>query len=547
MAKIGTPSAKWNKQKFEKNRTFMSRRADEIKAEETVLMQGGGERGINRQHKKGRLTARERVRRLLDPDSFFMEIGLFGAWEMYMEYGGCPGAGVIVGVGMINGQETVIVANDATVKAGAYFEMTLKKCLRGQEVAMKNSLPIVYLVDSAGVFLPLQDQVFPDETHFGRIFYNNARLSAMGVTQVAAVMGSCVAGGAYLPVMCDKFLMVEGSSLFLAGPALVKAAIGQEIDEETLGGATTHNAISGTADYHEPDDDACLLKIREILSNVSHKPKAPFKRVDSKEPALDAKGLMGVIPESGGPYDMKEIIARLVDESAFVEYKATYGKTILCGAARIGGYSVGIVANQKLMVKTQEGEMQIGGVMYNESADKAARFIMNCNQDEIPLLFLHDVNGFMVGKRAEHIGIAKDGAKMVNAVANSVVPKITVVIGGSYGAGNYAMCGKAYDPRFIFAWPTASIAVMGGAQAASTIAQITVASRKNVTEEEKKKIIDEIKADYKRQSDPRYAAARLWVDAILHPLETRKTIIACLDAAANNPDVPPPNFGVLQV
>ncbi|HNF86527.1 MAG TPA: acyl-CoA carboxylase subunit beta [bacterium] len=524
----------------------MERLLNALRQDGEAIKRGGGQKNIDKQHEKGRLTARERIVKLLDPNAHFMELGLFAAYEMYTDFGGCPSAGCVSGIGLIHGKETVIVAHDATVKAGAHFEMTVKKTLRAQEIAMKNFLPIVYLVDSAGVFLPLQDQVFPDENHFGRIFYNNARMSAMGITQVAAVMGPCVAGGAYLPVMCDKFIMVQGASLFLAGPALVKAAIGQVIDAETLGGATTHNAISGTADYHEPNDGAALDRIRDILSKIAERPKANFNKIAAVAPQWAMDEIAGILPEGLGQYDMREIIARLIDGSDFNEYKATYGKTVVCGTARVGGYAVGFVANQKLVQRTVKGEMQMGGVMYNEAADKAARFVMNCNQDGIPLIFMHDVNGFMVGRDAEYAGIAKDGAKLVNAVANSVVPKITIVIGGSYGAGNYAMCGKAYDPRFIFAWPTANISVMGGAQAASTITEIRLAG-KQVSEEEKKKLYEEIRSNYEKQGNPRYAAARLWVDAIIEPTETRDTLIRCLDAASNNPNVPPPNFGVLQV
>ncbi len=546
MSVIGTPSEKWNNDKYQKNRAFMDRIVAALKSDEDKIREGGGVKNIAKQHEKGRLTARERIAKLLDANTPFTELALFAAYGMYGEFGGCPSGGCVSGIGIIHGKETVVVAHDATVKAGAHFEMTVKKTLRSQEIAMKNFLPIVYLVDSAGVFLPLQDQVFPDENHFGRIFYNNARMSAMGITQVAAVMGPCVAGGAYLPVMCDKFIMVQGSSLFLAGPALVKAAIGQTIDTETLGGAATHNAISGTADYHEPNDEAALERIRDILSKISTKPKAPFNKISSREPAFSSDEITGIIPEGLGQYDMKEIIARLVDASEFDEYKATYGKTVITGTGRIGGYAIGIVANQKLVQRTAKGEMQMGGVMYNEAADKAARFVMNCNQDGIPLLFLHDVNGFMVGRDSEHAGIAKDGAKLVNAVANSVVPKITIVIGGSYGAGNYAMCGKAYDPRFIFAWPTANISVMGGSQAAQTITEIRL-SGKQVSDEEKKRVYEEIKSNYENQGNPRYAAARLWVDAIIKPMETRSILIQCLNSVANNPNIPPPNFGVLQV
>lgn len=546
MAVIGTPSDQLNPQKLERNRAFMQKLIEALKQDAQRIRLGGGQKNIDKQHDKGRLTARERIAKLVDPGTAFMEVGLFAAYGMYEDFGGCPSAGNIGGIGIIDGKETAIVAHDATVKAGAHFEITVKKTLRLQEIAMKNNIPIVYLVDSAGVFLPLQDQVFPDENHFGRIFYNNARMSAMGMMQVAAVMGPCVAGGAYLPVMCDKFLMVKGASLFLAGPALVKAAIGQVIDTETLGGAHTHNAISGTADYEEPNDEAALERIRDILSKVAHKPKAPFNKTESREPHHNTDDISAVIPEGLHQYDMREIIGRVVDASEFDEYKSTYGKTVVTGTARIGGYAVGIVANQKMVQRTAKGEMQMGGVMYSEAADKAARFVMNCNQDGIPLLFLHDVNGFMVGRDAEHGGIAKDGAKLVNAVANSVVPKITIVIGGSYGAGNYAMCGKAYDPRFIFAWPTANISVMGGAQAASTIAEIRLAG-KTVDEAERKRVYDEIKSNYEKQGNPRYAAARLWVDGIIEPQETRSTIIRCLDTARNNPNVPPPNFGVLQV
>lgn len=546
MPVIGSPAGQWNPEKYQKNRSFMERLLNALRQDGEAIKRGGGQKNIDKQHEKGRLTARERIVKLLDPNAHFMELGLFAAYEMYTDFGGCPSAGCVSGIGLIHGKETVIVAHDATVKAGAHFEMTVKKTLRAQEIAMKNFLPIVYLVDSAGVFLPLQDQVFPDENHFGRIFYNNARMSAMGITQVAAVMGPCVAGGAYLPVMCDKFIMVQGASLFLAGPALVKAAIGQVIDAETLGGATTHNAISGTADYHEPNDDAALDRIRDILSKIAERPKANFNKIAAVAPQWAMDEIAGILPEGLGQYDMREIIARLIDGSDFNEYKATYGKTVVCGTARVGGYAVGFVANQKLVQRTVKGEMQMGGVMYNEAADKAARFVMNCNQDGIPLIFMHDVNGFMVGRDAEYAGIAKDGAKLVNAVANSVVPKITIVIGGSYGAGNYAMCGKAYDPRFIFAWPTANISVMGGAQAASTITEIRLAG-KQVSEEEKKKLYEEIRSNYEKQGNPRYAAARLWVDAIIEPTETRDTLIRCLDAASNNPNVPPPNFGVLQV
>jgi len=518
-----------------------------LEEERRELRRGGGPKAIDRQHAKNRLTARERIAKLIDPGTSFFEFGLFAAWEMYPEWGSPAAAGVVTGIGKVAGRDVVIMANDATVKAGAYFEVSLKKTLRAQRIALENHLPIIYLVDSAGVFLPMQDQVFPDEAHFGRIFFNNARLSAMGVPQIAVVMGPCVAGGAYLPVMCDKFIMVEGSSLFLAGPALVKAAIGQDIDIETLGGATTHNAISGTADYHEPNDKAALERVRKLVSLLPPPEKAPFNRIEAKPPRWPAEDLYGIVPPDGGSFDMREIIGRIVDDSVFEEYKAEYGKTILCGHARIGGFAVGIVANQRIPVKTATGRIQMGGVVYNDSADKAARFIMNCNQDRIPLIFLHDVNGFMVGREAEWEGIAKDGAKMVQAVANSIVPKITVVIGGSYGAGNYAMSGRAYEPRFMYAWPTARIAVMGGAQAANTLAQIRLAKMKNPDEETKNKILEEIKEVYRKQSDPRYAAARLWVDEIINPEDTREVLIRSLELCAHQTKLPAPNFGVLQV
>jgi acetyl-CoA carboxylase carboxyltransferase component len=546
--KIGTPSSKWDKDKVLKNREYMLELIENLEREQAEIRKGGGEKYIKRQHKKGRLTARERIQKLIDQDSHFMELGIFAAWGMYEEYGSPPAAGTITGIGKVCSRDTVIVANDATVKAGAYFEVTLKKTLRAQKIALENHLPIIYLVDSAGVFLPMQDQVFPDEAHFGRIFFNNARLSSVGVPQIAAVMGPCVAGGAYLPVMCDKFIMVEGSSLFLAGPALVRAAIGQEIDEDTLGGATTHNAISGTADYHVPNDEAALDIVRDVISKLSDQQKAPFNRTESSPPALDPVDLNAIIPPDGGMYDMMEVIARIVDNSEFTPYKGEYGNTLITGTARIGGYAVGIVANQRTVVKTHLGEMQMGGVIYNDAADKAARFIMNCNQDRIPLIFIHDVNGFMVGKTAEWSGIAKDGAKMVQAVSNSIVPKFTVVIGGSYGAGNYAMSGRAYEPRLMFAWPTAQIMVMGGAQAANTLAEIKLRRMgKDVDPETKEKIVEEVRLVYEKQSDPRYAAARMWIDEIIRPQDTRHVLICGLQMAENQPKMPQPNFGVLQV
>jgi acetyl-CoA carboxylase carboxyltransferase component len=442
----------------------------------------------------------------------------------------------------------LIIANDATVKAGAYFEVTLKKTLRSQKIALENNLPIIYLVDSAGVFLPMQDQVFPDEGHFGRIFYNNARLSALGIPQIAAVMGPCVAGGAYLPVMCDKYIIIEGASMFLAGPALVKAAIGQKIDNETLGGAMTHSAISGTADYHENDDYLGIARIRTIIESRNIKKYNYFDIAESKAPKYLTEELIGIFhPENPGQYDMREIIARIIDESKLSEYKKSYGKTIICGNARIGGMNIGIVANQRKITKSESGEMQMGGVIYSDSSDKAARFIMNCNQDKVPLLFIHDVNGFMVGKDSEWGGIAKNGAKMVNAVSNSVVPKITLVIGGSYGAGNYALSGRAYSPRFMFAWPSAKIAVMGGESAAKTLIQIKLAKMGDVDENTKSELYDKMKKSYERQSNPRYAAARMWIDEIIDPRETRNVLIRSLQIIANQPKMPEPKFGVLQV
>ncbi len=547
MAKIGTSVSEWDQQGYSRNARYMKQLVQEIREQEEQIQLGGGRKRIERQHSKGRMTARERLGGLLDPGMPFLELGIFAAWDMYQEYGGAPAAGVVTGIGKVQGRDVVVVANDATVKAGAYFEVTLKKTLRAQTIALENNLPILYLVDSAGVFLPMQDRVFPDEAHFGRIFYNNARLSAEGVPQIAAVMGPCVAGGAYLPVMCDKFIMTEGSSVFLAGPALVRAAIGQDIDEDSLGGATTHNAISGTADYHAQDDDDAIQRIRQVIGTLGAPGRAPFNRSEPQAPRFPKEELNGIVPADGRTYDMMEIIARVVDNSEFYPYKDEYGKTLICGHARIGGFSVGIVANQKEVVRTHGGEMQMGGVIYNDSADKAARFIMNCSQDKIPLVFLHDVNGFMVGRDAEHSGIAKDGAKMVNAVSNTVVPKFAVVIGGSYGAGNYAMSGRAYNPRLMLAWPTARIAVMGGEAAAKTLAQIRLARVENPTTEQKQTILQEVREIYEEQSDPRYGAARMWLDAIINPEETRTWLIHGLEMAMNQPRMPAPKFGVLQV
>ncbi|MCK4577483.1 MAG: acyl-CoA carboxylase subunit beta [Candidatus Marinimicrobia bacterium] len=548
MTTIDSPSKNLPPDKFRRRQKAFEQVRAQYRDEIARIRRGGGVKAIERQHSKKRLTAWERIDLLKDEGSDFLELGLFAAWGMYEEYGSPPAAGLIVGIIKVAGHDTIVVANDATVKAGAYFEVTLKKNLRAQELALENHLPIVYLVDSAGVFLPLQDQVFPDEAHFGRIFYNNARMSALGIPQIAAVMGPCVAGGAYLPVMCDKYIMVEGSNMFLAGPALVKAAIGQDIDAETLGGATTHNAISGTADYHEPDDAAALERVCSIMASINHPTARAFNRAATREPLYSADEIPGFIyPPETTQYDLKELLARLLDGSEFDEYKATYGKTLVCGTGRLGGYAVGIVGNQKVSTRSGSGEMQMGGVIYSDAADKAARFIMNCNQDRVPIIFIHDVNGFMVGRDAEWGGIAKDGAKMVNAVANSTVPKITLVIGGSYGAGNYALCGKAYNPRFIFAWPTARIAVMGGAQAANTLADIQLARMKNATDADRKRIVSEVKERYEVQSDPRYAAARLWIDEIIMPGETRQTLIRCLELCDHQTEMPAPRFGVLQV
>lgn len=536
-----------------RNEDAMRRSLSTLKQRLSVIELGGGKKNLEKVRQKGKLTPRERIAYLVDKDAPFHEIGTFAAYEMYPEHGGCPAAGTVGGIGYISGRQCMIVANDMTVKAGAWFPMTGKKNLRLQEIAMENRLPVIYLVDSAGVYLPMQDEIFPDKEHFGRIFRNNARMSAMGITQIAAVMGSCVAGGAYLPIMSDEVLMVEGNgSIFLAGPYLVKAAIGETIDAETLGGAVTHTEISGIADYKFDSDEECLDHIKKIVSKIGEPASAGFNRATPALPEKDPAELYSMIPEdSTRPYDMLEIIHRLVDRSEFDQYKEDYGKTILCGYARIDGWAVGIVANQRKMVKSKKGEMQMGGVIYNDSADKAARFIMNCNQKKIPLVFLQDVTGFMVGSRSEHAGIIKDGAKLVNAVANSVVPKFTVIVGNSYGAGNYAMCGKAYDPRFIYAWPNAKIAVMGGEQAAKTLLQIQVASLKakgeEITPEEEKKLLNEITARYNSQTTPYYAAARLWVDEIIDPLDTRKILSESIAAANNAPVEDTFSLGVFQV
>ena len=506
-----------------------------LKATADTTRLGGGTSEIEKLHKKKKLHCRERIELLIDKDSYFLEIGLFTAHDMYKEYGGAPSSGTIFGIGKIHGRDCVIVANDATVKAGAWFPITCKKNLRAQEIAMENRLPIIYLVDSAGVFLPLQDEIFPDKEHFGRIFRNNAVMSSMGIPQISAIMGPCVAGGAYLPIMSDEALIVDGEgSVFLAGSHLVKAAIGELIDNESLGGASVHSEISGVTDYKMKNDQECLEMIRSLIGKLGHNEKAKFDRIESKEPKFPEKEIYGLIPQDRTkPYDMYELIYRIADNSEIDEYKAGYGKTLITAYARIDGWAVGIVANQRTITKTKQGEMQVGGVIYSDSADKGARFIMNCNQKKIPLLFLQDVTGFMVGSRAEQGGIIKDGAKMVNAVANSVVPKITIVVGNSNGAGNYAMCGKAYDPRFIFAYPTASIAVMGGYQASNVLLDIRIKqmekSGQKIPKEEQEKMLKEIQDRYESQAEPLYAAARLWIDDIIDPAGTRKIVSYCID------------------
>ncbi len=519
--------------------------------ERAVLEKGGGKKAIARQHDKGRLTARERIALLVDEGTELLEFGLYAAWEMYEEWGGVPAAGCVTGLATVQGREFVVIANDATVKAGAFFPMTCKKVIRAQKIAIENRLPVIYLVDSAGVFLPLQDEVFPDEDDFGRVFRHNAVLSAMGVPQVAAIMGSCVAGGAYLPVMCDTLLMTEGSGMFLAGPALVKAAIGQVADAEALGGATMHSEVSGTVDFQEKDDASCIARIRSIVDRFGPPPEPVFDRRTPRPPAADGAHLAGLVAADAKKiYDVHEVIARLVDDSDFDEYRAGYGKTLVTGFARIGGWSVGIVANQRVNAKSRKRGVEFGGVIYVESAEKAARFIMDCNQNRIPLVFLHDVNGFMVGTESEQSGIIRAGAKMVNAVSNTVVPKISVIMGGSFGAGHYAMCGKAYDPNFIYAWPSARYAVMSGDAAAKTLVDIREAQMRKagqeVDEETHKKLMRDTKRRYTKALDPRYAAARLWVDAIIRPQDTRDVIIRSLTAAAHDTELPPFRTGVLQ-
>lgn len=513
---------------------------------------GGGKDKIAKQHEQGKMTARDRIDYLLDKDKPRFEIGALAGYEMYQEHGGCPSGGVVVVLGYVSGKQCIVVANDATVKAGAWFPITGKKNLRAQEIAMENRIPIIYLVDSAGVYLPMQDEIFPDKEHFGRIFRNNAIMSSRGIPQIAAIMGSCVAGGAYLPIMSDEAMIVDKTgTIFLAGSYLVKAAIGEDVDNETLGGATTHCEISGVTDYKCANDKDCLDRIKRIMSKLGEFPKAGFNRIAPAPPKKDPNEINGIIPDSRDKqYDMYEIIERLVDNGEFDEYKALYGKTIICAYARIDGWAVGIVANQRKVVKTKKGEMQFGGVIYSDSADKAAHFIMNCNQKKIPLVFIQDVTGFMVGSKSEHGGIIKDGAKMVNAMSNSVVPKFTIIVGNSFGAGNYAMCGKAYDPRLIVAWPSAQIAVMGGAQAAKTLLQIETASLKakgeQITPEREKELFEKIKSRYDKQMSPYYAAARLWIDAIIDPLETRKVISMGIEMANHAPIEKPFNVGVIR-
>ncbi len=540
--------------RYEANMRFLADMVSQVRNEEEKIREGGGPKAIESQHNKGRLTARERINLLVDPGSFF-ELGSFAAFGMYEEWGGAPAAGVVTGLGRIDTRLVMIIANDATVKAGAFFPMTSKKVIRAQNIAIDNRIPTIYFVDSAGVFLPLQEDVFPDTDDFGRVFRNNAVMSAMGIAQIAGIMGMCVAGGGYLPVMCDHVLMTDGSGLFLAGPALVQAAIGQVTSAEELGGAAMHSAISGTVDFREANDEACIARIRSIVEKWGYRRQSPWDRKKPVDPALAAEEIYGIYDSSPArPYDMKEIIARIVDGSRFDEYKPEYGKTVVCGYARIGGFAVGIVANQKLNAQAKDHagnkRIEFGGVIYTESAEKAARFIMDCNQNLIPLVFFHDVNGFMVGRDAEWTGIIKAGAKMVNAVSNSVVPKITVIVGGSFGAGHYAMCGKAYDPRFVFAWPTARYAVMSGESAAGTLVEIKIRQLerggKKLSEEEKKELYESVKRTYDEQMNPRYGAARLWIDKIIDPVETRDAITQALEAASLNPEVAEFKVGVLQ-
>jgi acetyl-CoA carboxylase carboxyltransferase component len=540
--------------RFESNMRALADLVAQVRNEEEKICEGGGEKAIESQHAKSRLTARERIQLLADPGSFF-ELGLYAAHKMYGEWGGAPAAGVITGLARIETRMVMLIVNDATVKAGAFFPMTAKKVIRAQNIAIANRIPTIYLVDSAGIFLPLQEDVFPDTDDFGRVFRNNAVMSARGIPQIAAIMGMCVAGGGYLPVMCDHVLMTDGSGLFLAGPALVQAAIGQKVSAEELGGAAMHSTISGTVDYREPNDEACLARIRSLIEKWGYRRQSLWDRKQPVDPAMPAEEIYGAYDASPArPYDMKEILARILDESRFDEYKPEYGKTLICGYGRVGGFAVGIVANQKLHAHQIDHEghkrVEFGGVIYTESAEKAARFIMDCNQSLIPLVFFHDVNGFMVGRDAEWSGIIKAGAKMVNAVSNSVVPKISIIVGGSFGAGHYAMCGKAFDPRFVFAWPTAKYAVMSGDAAAGTLVEIKVKqlerSGKKLSEEERKELFESTKKTYEEQTDPRYGAARLWIDKIIDPMETRQAITQALEAASLNSEVPEFKVGVLQ-
>lgn len=538
---------------FNKNDDAMRLAISQMKQRLAKIEEGGGKKAMEKAKARNKMSPRDRIKYLIDQDSTFIEIGAFAGFEMYADEGGCPAGGTVAGLGYVQGRQCVIIANDNTVKAGAWFPITGKKNLRLQEIAMENRLPVIYIVDSAGVYLPMQDEIFPDKEHFGRIFRNNAQMSAMGITQIAAVMGSCVAGGAYLPIMSDETLMVEGNgSIFLAGPYLVKAAIGEDVDSQTLGGATTHTEISGIADYKFDTEQECLDQVRRIIDKLGAPENAGFDRVAPVMPKKDPKDIYGIVSsDNSRPYDVVEVIERIVDDSAFDQFKADYGKTIVCGYARIEGWAVGIVANQRTIVKNAKKEMQLGGVIYNDSADKAARFIQNCNQKKIPLVFLQDVTGFMVGTRSEHSGIIKDGAKLVNAVANSVVPKITIVMGNSYGAGNYAMCGKAYDPRFIYAWPNAKIAVMGGEQAAKTLLQIQVASLKAKGEvidpDKEKELLKKITDRYNKQTSAYYAAARLWVDELIDPVQTRQVISEGIAAANHAPIQKEWRSGVFQV
>ena len=547
---IGSPANTTSKA-FQRRSIFYHDQLLNLGERKERISLGGGEARIKREHDRGKMTARERIAELVDKDSFF-ELGIFAGDGLYADSGGCPAGGTVMGIGRVSNRLCMIVANDATVKAGAWFPISAKKNLRAQEIALENHIPIIYLVDSAGVYLPMQEDIFPDRDHFGRIFRNNARLSASGIPQIAAIMGSCVAGGAYLPIMSDEALIVEGTgSVFLAGPFLVNAAIGEVVDVQTLGGADTHSKISGVIDHKVKDDKACLKRIKELVSHFADRPVAGFARSKAAMPEYPQEELYGTIPIRGNqPYDAFEVLARLIDKGSWTPYKEEYGQTLITGYARIDGWSIGIVCNQRSVVKNGSGEMQVGGVIYSDAADKAARFVMNCNQKRIPLLFLQDVTGFMVGKRAEHGGIIKDGAKMVNAVANSVVPKFTVVIGNSYGAGNYAMCGRAYDPRLMLAWPSARIAVMGGDQAAKTLLQIQVSKLKKkgetIDEEEERGLLESIKSRYSETTTPYYAAARLWVDEIIDPVRTRDWISIGIEMANHNPNIPDFNTGVVQ-